>query len=35
VTEAQPSFPFAGIASAVDVVLQIERRGNQRRLADI
>jgi type IV secretion system protein VirB11 len=35
VAEAQPSFPFAGIASAVDVVLQIEGRGHRRRLADI
>jgi len=35
VAEAQPSFPFAGIRSAVEVVLQIEGRGDQRRLADI
>ena len=35
VVEAQPSFPFAGIKSAVDVVLQIEGRGDRRRLADI
>ena len=33
--EAQPSFPFTGIVSAVDVVLQIEGPGEKRRLADI
>jgi type IV secretion system protein TrbB len=34
VVEAQPSFPFAGIASA-DVIQRIEARGLRRRLADI
>jgi Flp pilus assembly CpaF family ATPase len=35
VAEAQPSFPFDGIRRAVDVVLQLEGRGERRRLADI
>jgi type IV secretion system protein VirB11 len=35
VAEAQPSFSFAGIANAVDIVLQIEGRGDRRRLTDI
>lgn len=35
VCEAQLSFPFAGVVSAVDYVLQIEGRGGRRRLADI
>jgi hypothetical protein len=34
VVEAQPSFPFAGIASA-DVFQRIEARGLRRPLADI
>jgi type IV secretion system protein TrbB len=35
VAEAQPSFPFEGIVRAVDVVLQLEGRGERRRLVDI
>ena len=35
VAEAQPSFPLAGIEAAVDHVVQLEGRGNQRRLASI
>ena len=35
VAEAQPSFPFEGIRRAVDVVLQLEGRGDRRRLTDI
>jgi Flp pilus assembly CpaF family ATPase len=30
VAEAQPSFPFVGIESAVDIVLQIEGRDDKR-----
>ena len=33
--EAQPGFPFGGVLSAVDHVLQLEGRGDGRRLADI
>lgn len=33
--EAQPSYPFEGVVSAVDHVLQLEGRGRERRLADI
>ena len=35
VAEAQPSFPLAGIEAAVDHVVQLEGRGNRRRLASI
>jgi Flp pilus assembly CpaF family ATPase len=35
VAEAQPSFPADAIAGAVDHVLQLEGRGDARRLADI
>ena len=35
VAEAQPCFPFGGVVSAVDHVLQLEGRGDGRRLADI
>jgi type IV secretion system protein VirB11 len=35
VAEAQPGFPFGGVLSAVDHVLQLEGRGDGRRLADI
>ena len=35
VVEAQPSFPLAGIEAAVDHVVQLEGRGNRRRLASI
>lgn len=35
VAEAQPSFPFAGIGRAVDVVLQLTGRGANRRLSVI
>jgi len=35
VAEAQPSFPLAGIEAAIDHVVQLEGRGNQRRLASI
>ena len=35
VAEAQPGFPFEGVLSAVDHVLQLEGRGDGRRLADI
>ena len=35
VAEAQPGFPFEGVVSAVDDVLQLEGRGDGRRLADI
>jgi type II/IV secretion system protein len=35
VAEAQPGFPFGGVLSAVDHVLQLEGRGDRRRLADI
>src|SRR3954470_4832400 len=35
VAEAQPGFPFGGVVSAVDHVLQLEGRGDRRRLADI
>ena len=33
--EAQPGFPFGGVLSAVHHVLQLEGRGDGRRLADI
>lgn len=35
VAEAQPSFPFAGIVAAVDVVVQLTGRGPGRKLAEI
>src|SRR3954452_24427332 len=35
VAEAQPGCPFGGVVSAVDHVLQLEERGQGRRLADI
>src|SRR4051795_7319132 len=35
VAEAQPSFPFGGVLSAVDHVLQLEGRGERRRLAEV
>jgi hypothetical protein len=35
VAEAQPSFPYEGVLSAVDHVLQLEGRGERRRLAEV
>src|SRR3954454_21447394 len=35
VAEAQPGFPFGGVLSAVDCVLQLEGRGEGRRLAEV
>ena len=35
VAEAQPGFPFGGVLSAVDHVLQLEGRGDGRRLAEV
>jgi type IV secretion system protein TrbB len=35
VAEAQPGFPFEGILGAVDVILQLEGKGEGRRLVDV
>lgn len=35
VAEAQPSFPFEGVRSAVDAVVQINGKGKDRRVTDI